>query len=274
MRVVSTDDWREYDAAAAGFLERDPIGNTVALTALDALRHGGAYGDEPPWFTWALDDTGAVRGVAFRTPPYDVGLPPTDDETAAALGRAHRERELPGAIGPEPAVRAFATGAGREVEVRMSEVQYVLQALVEPAPVAGEARPFSEYDVEVYVHGMEGFLAETGVTRADPVRSLRTRLAAGGAFSLWWVGGEPVAMAGRSPAVAGVPRIGPVWTPPEHRGRGYAAAVTDHVCRESFAAGARACTLFADAANPTSNGVYVRLGFEPVGTVVEAAFRR
>jgi predicted GNAT family acetyltransferase len=28
--------------------------------------------------------------------------------------------------------------------------------------------------------------------------------------------------------------------------------------------------LFADAANPTSNGVYERLGFRPVAEVVEA----
>ena len=274
MRVETTDDWRPYDAAVAEFLARDPVGNTVALTVLDALRHDGGYGDQPPWFTWALDDAGAVRGVAFRTPPYDVGLPPTDRDTATTLGRANRDRELPGANGSEPAVRAFAEGAGREVEVRMSEVQYVLRALVKPAAVAGEPRPFSDDDLAVYARWMEGFFAETGVVRRDPVRSLRTRLAAGGGLTLWWVGREPVAMAGRSPTVAGVPRVGPVWTQPEHRGRGYGAAVTGHVCREALAAGATACTLFADAANPTSNGVYLRLGFKPVGTMVEAAFRR
>jgi predicted GNAT family acetyltransferase len=87
------------------------------------------------------------------------------------------------------------------------------------------------------------------------------------------VGDEPVALASRTPVLHGVVRIGPVWTHPGHRGRGYAAAVTAHVCAEAFGAGAKACTLYADADNPTSNGVYLRLGFEPVGSVVEAVLR-
>lgn len=63
-----------------------------------------------------------------------------------------------------------------------------------------------------------------------------------------------------------------MWTPPEHRCNGYAAAVTAHVCAEAFAAGASACTLFTDAANATSNGVYTRLGFELVGEIIDARF--
>ena len=39
-----------------------------------------------------------------------------------------------------------------------------------------------------------------------------------------------------------------------------------------FDAGADACTLFADAANPTSNGIYERIGFRAVAETVEAAF--
>jgi hypothetical protein len=183
MRVVTSDDWREYDASVAGFLDRDPVGNTVALTVLDMLRHGGGYGDDPPWFAWALDGAGEVRGVAFRTPPYAVGLPPADAETARALGEACRTRDLPGANGSEPAVRAFAAGAGRDLEVHMTETQYALHDLVPPPPVAGEPRAFTDDDTGTYAEWMRGFFTE-----------------------------------------------------------------------------------------PTSNGVYVRLGFEPVGTVVDTVF--
>ena len=79
-------------------------------------------------------------------------------------------------------------------------------------------------------------------------------------------------MCGRTPTVCGVPRIGPVWTPPDHRRHGYAAAVTGYVCEHALRAGATACTLFADATNPTSNGVYERIGFRPVAETVEADF--
>jgi predicted GNAT family acetyltransferase len=115
------------------------------------------------------------------------------------------------------------------------------------------------------------FAMEAGVTvESQPRAAIERRLASGGGITLWWVDSTPVAMAGRGPAVGGVPRIGPVWTAPQHRRRGYAAAVTAVVCNEAFDLGASACTLYADAANPTSNSVYRRLGFHEIGLVIDA----
>lgn len=89
------------------------------------------------------------------------------------------------------------------------------------------------------------------------------RVAYGG-WTLWEAGGEPVAMAGVSRRIAGTVRVTAVYTPPEHRGRGYAAAVTAEVSRTAREAGAREVLLFTDLANPTSNGVYLRIGYEAV----------
>jgi GNAT superfamily N-acetyltransferase len=275
MRVVLSDDFGAYDAAVAEFLGRDPVGNTVALTVLDLLRAGGTFGDEaPPWFGWALHDDDTVVGAMFRTPPYFVGLPVMSGAAAEALGAACADRDLPGAIGRAELVNAFARGAGRLVDVHMTELQYVLHDLVPPRHVPGEGRPYTTADADLYRDWMAGFFAETGLlVQSDPIGALEQRLAAGGTAAIWWVGDEPVALASRTPVLHGVPRIGPVWTQPAHRGGGYGAAVTAHVCADAFSAGARACTLYADAANPTANNVYLRLGFEPVGSVVEAVLR-
>lgn len=274
MRVVLSDDVGAYDAAVADFLASDPVGNTVALTVLDLLRAGGGYDDEPPWFGWVCDDEDAVVGAAFRTPPYFVGLPVMSAQAAEALGAGCADRELPGAVGRAELVAAFARGAGRLVDVHMTELQYVLHDLVPPRPVAGGPRPYTAADADFYRDWMASFFAETGLlVQADPVRSLEQRLAGGGTATIWWVGDEPVALASRSPVLHGVPRVGPVWTQQAHRGNGYGAAVTAAVCADAFAAGAQACTLYADAANATSNGVYLRLGFQPIGSVVEAVLR-
>jgi len=84
----------------------------------------------------------------------------------------------------------------------------------------------------------------------------------------WWEhDGEVVSMAGHAEPVATpagtVTRVGPVYTPPPYRRRGYAAAVTGGLTEQLLARGSRVM-LFADRANPTSNGVYVRLGYEPL----------
>ncbi len=93
---------------------------------------------------------------------------------------------------------------------------------------------------------------------------------------LWmWVdeGDTPRHLTGANPPAFGVARIGPVFTPKEHRGRGYASAAVAEVSRLLLAEGARV-TLFTDQANPTSNRIYVALGFEPVVDMVELTIRQ
>ena len=76
--------------------------------------------------------------------------------------------------------------------------------------------------------------------------------------------GVPVSVAGLTRAVAGMVRVGPVYTPPELRGRGYAGAVTAAVSQAALEAGLREVVLYTDLANPTSNALYQRLGYRPV----------
>ena len=67
-------------------------------------------------------------------------------------------------------------------------------------------------------------------------------------------------------------RIGPVYTPPDLRGRGYGTAVTAEVSRLLLDRGHRFCFLYTDLANPTSNAIYMRIGYEPVCDSREVAF--
>jgi GNAT superfamily N-acetyltransferase len=66
----------------------------------------------------------------------------------------------------------------------------------------------------------------------------------------------------RAPAFA-VACIGPVYTPPEQRRKGYASAAVATVSQLFLHAGARVC-LYTDQANPTSNGIYQAIGYQPV----------
>jgi predicted GNAT family acetyltransferase len=55
-----------------------------------------------------------------------------------------------------------------------------------------------------------------------------------------------------------------VYTPREHRAKGYAAAATTAVTRAALDAGAADVVLFTDLDNPTSNALYRRLGYTPI----------
>jgi predicted GNAT family acetyltransferase len=87
-----------------------------------------------------------------------------------------------------------------------------------------------------------------------------------------WDDGEPVSLCGYGGRTPHGNRIGPVYTPPELRGRGYGSAVTAHATKEQLDAGRDYCFLYTDLANPTSNKIYMNIGYEFVCDSAEYAF--
>lgn len=73
--------------------------------------------------------------------------------------------------------------------------------------------------------------------------------------------------------VAGVTRVGPVYTPPEGRRNGYGTAVTAACTAGALQAGAEHVVLFTDLANPISNSIYQQIGYRPVSDRVILSFR-
>ena len=84
---------------------------------------------------------------------------------------------------------------------------------------------------------------------------------------------EPVSVTGFGGPTPNGSRIGPVYTPPARRGRGYASALVAAVSQARLDAGTRFCFLYTDLANPTSNRIYVALGYERDCDSVELDFR-
>ena len=106
------------------------------------------------------------------------------------------------------------------------------------------------------------FAAEVGVREHGVSIAVDAQLTSGGCW-LWTDGGAVVSMASRRPVIAGSARVGPVYTPPVHRGRGYGSAVTAAATSDVVADGAIP-VLFTDLANPVSNKIYPPLGYYPV----------
>lgn len=260
------EDVEEFAGLAMPLLRRDPARHTVALTVLDqALRVGGALA----LMLVARDPD----GVALRTPGRLLLTSALPVDHAAALGRvvADRDPQCPGATGPLPEVtvlaEAIAEAHRHRVERRMESRLFTLGTLVEPPTVPGAARVADSDDMAVLTAWRTAFAAEAHGDPRDgepPEETVRRSLLAGAGELLWEVDGVPVATAKASPVIAGMSRIGPVYTPPGHRRHGYGAAVTAAATRWASERGAERVVLFTDLANPTSNALYPRLGYRPV----------
>ena len=157
----------------------------------------------------------------------------------------------------------------------MAQRIYRITELRPVQDVPGRARAATEADRELLVAWVGAFAAESmpeGAPDRGAERTVDARLRAGsGSFTIWEDDG-PVSLAGWGGRRRTGARIGPVYTPPEHRGRGYGSAVTAAVTAEQLAAGRTFCFLYTDLANPTSNKIYTDMGYEPVCDAVDYAF--
>ena len=88
-----------------------------------------------------------------------------------------------------------------------------------------------------------------------------------------WDDDGPAALAGIGAALAGMARVGPVYTPPERRGRGYASALVARLSATAVEAGHR-CMLYTDLSNPVSNSIYRAIGYRAVGEALRYRFDR
>lgn len=84
-------------------------------------------------------------------------------------------------------------------------------------------------------------------------------------------GGPASVAATGGPTPNGI-RIGPVYTPPDRRRRGYASALTAATSQAELDKGRRFIFLFTDLANPTSNKIYRAIGYEPVIDIDQVSF--
>ncbi|MFJ4654711.1 GNAT family N-acetyltransferase [Nocardia sp. NPDC088792] len=257
-----TEDVEQFLGAAGEFLRSRPAEHNVALTVSATVAAGNSPGyPNPPLFGWLTRD-GQVFGALVHTRPFPLGLfglaAADAAELVAALHNAGHDVDY--VVGSVDVVRAFAEAAQRGSEVVDHQLLYRLSRLVAPRPTAGQARLAQQSDREVLEDFTKVFTTEDTSAAFDQVGE---RLSYNG-FWLWEVDGQPVSVASLSRSVAGIVRVGMVATPPEHRGHGYAAAVTHHVSQAALDAGNREVLLFTDRSNPTSNAIYQRLGYEIV----------
>ncbi|KWW97729.1 acetyltransferase [Carbonactinospora thermoautotrophica] len=274
-----TEDLEEYLAAAGEFLGSRPVEHTLLLSIAHTLRVSGvtAFGEDAPLFGWWRHLDGRVDGAFLWTPPRELVLTRVPRQAAEPLAEALAlGYPLPGVNAHADTAEVFAaawrhrTGAGAQVQKRLR--LYRLGELTPPRPTArGGPRLATAADRELLLVWWKAFCREVGEPLGKPAPLIDDRIGYGG-LTLWEVDGTPVSMAGLTRQVAGMVRVGPVYTPPESRRRGYAAAVTAAVSRAALDAGAGEVVLFTDVADPAANTLYQRLGYQPVQDRIVLSF--
>ncbi|MGD9960515.1 GNAT family N-acetyltransferase [Nocardioides sp.] len=278
-------DPAEFLAAAGEHLALDPVIGTVVTTIADrAVREVADGIGQPPedWWLVVRDEAGAVVGAGMRTAPFGsrpAFLLPMPDEAAVALAAVLHDRgeEMLAVNGALPAARICADELARRTSACVRVAQHTrlfeLVDLVAPRPVPGTLMRATRHDLDLALAWFAAFMSDADEQAGRPAGSSaheapteQEMLRRIDGDRIWfWVddAGERVHLTGTNPPSFGVARIGPVYTPPDQRGRGFASAAVAAVSQQIIDGGARAC-LFTDQANPTSNHIYTELGYRPV----------
>jgi predicted GNAT family acetyltransferase len=284
MEVVRRDDAAAFLAEAEPLLLADEARHNLLFGIAGNVRDG-LYGDHR---LWLVREGGRPVGAAVQTPPFNLVLAkPASDAALVALVDALGGEPLPGVTGGLPEAQDFAARwsqrTGATTRTSMAQGIYELERVELPPRPNGEPRLADEGDRDLIVGWFVAFADEVdhaggprGPEHAASAVDRRYAVRTSG-FLLWEEDGKPVSLAGwGGPTPHGI-RIGPVYTPPNLRGRGYATALTAELSQRLldgrlFGGGRRFCFLYTDLANPTSNAIYERIGYRRVARSAEIVF--
>ena len=268
----------EFLETAGPLLAADEARHNLILGLASTLaEHPSLYADHRLWLVEKDDN---VVCAALRTPPRGLVLAqPVTDLALAALVEAIDDN-LPGVVGARPEIEAFAelwaARAGVAHRVKVEQGIYSLSTVYPVPEPAGRPRLATRDDRPLLLAWWKAFVVEavheTDLDLDEIRRAVDYRLGDPHGGFLLWDDAETVSLAGYGGRTPNGVRIGPVYTPLERRGNGYASALVAALSKERLAAGNRFCFLYTDLANPTSNAIYRRIGYEQVCESAEIEF--
>jgi hypothetical protein len=267
-------DAEGFAARAQDFVEASLERNVLA-TVLAAVR-SGRY--DEAIFAVVSDESGATVAAAVRTPPHLLLVDGAIAEPAAFMQAwLGIDAACPGVSGPPALARSLAGAWAHErsgtADLRVQEALHVLERVRAPdPPVPGVLRLADWRQSARLADWGVAFAADAGSNHPASAAASIQHAVREQRLYVWDLAGESVSMIGHSLRIAGTVRIGPVFTPRQLRGHGYATAATAALSQRLLDQGADRCMLYTDLANPVSNHIYAKIGYERIADWVEYRF--
>jgi hypothetical protein len=272
IKIVFSEDPALILKEAGKFLQSEPVLHNVVLSIL----HARIQEPEPGRY-WMAKDGDETVGVVIQSPlRFAATLTPMGRQVVTAMVDAIVEAgvSLPGVNGEAATAASFAGhwAERRKSGARPFERNRIYEFLgAGGAPETnGRLRQAGPADRDLMIVWMRAFQVEIGEPDDDTELRVDSWLAAGHIW-VWEDRGETVAMAAGREPVAGVVRVSGVYTPPEMRRSGYAAACVSALSNQFCGEGYR-CILYTDLGNTTSNSVYRRIGYKAVAKALRYRF--
>jgi uncharacterized protein len=279
LRLIRYADAAVFGARVEPLLVDHEAENCLALGLCSTLiRNPSLYRDV---YMAVIEDNGIVVSMALRTAPFNLVLAygmPQEAQALVAEDTFTLYPDLPGIHADAETGVSFVSiwhaATNQAYRVAMAERVYKLESVQPVRAVSGAIRRITEADRQLVRSWLEAFSNESSALPErdfDPVIDESLRFDTRGHY-LWVDDEKPVSLAGyNGPTPHGI-RVGPVYTPPELRGRGYATACVAQLSQILLDEGRQFVFLFTDLSNPTSNHIYQEIGYRPICDINLYAF--
>ncbi len=273
MLVRCHHDPREFFDLVGPFLQKNEVENAlplgIARSFVDTATHEGLM--------FSVESGADVVAVAVKSPHRNLVVTRAPESAMRALSNYLFAYALPvpGVNGPLETAREFAQAWKALTDAKGTERValrlYQATKLNEVAQPRGAFRFAQLADGELVEAWLHAFIDEATHDRHDNLRDRVTQMIGASNVGLWEHDScaSMAAITRRSERGA---HVAWVYTPKPMRRNGYATACVAELCRREMERGRSFVTLYTDLANPTSNAIYQRIGFEPVCDAIDIVF--
>ena len=273
LKVLFSEDPAFVLSRADEFLSSKAVVHNLVLSIL----HARVAHADPGRYWIALYEEKTVVGVVLQSPlEYPATLTPMESRAVLAMVDAIAQAgvTLPGVNGDAATAATFAGQWSERCKSAVKPIQGLrLYELLEGGEVPraeGHLRQARPEDRSLMIRWTRAFQDEIGEPGNDTELRVDRELAARQLW-VWDKEGKRMSMAVSRGPTQDVVRISGVYTPPENRNHGYAAACVHALSGHLRDSGYR-CILYTDLGNPTSNSIYRRIGYRAIAEALRYRF--
>ena len=265
-------DFDSFQNRVGDFFTKTPVHHAPILKVMTSLsKNPNQYGEKAPQYFCICDENEKILGAALQTPPHPMVLTDMANSAICLLVEYLRQHqiEIYGARGPMQPARLFTALWKQmdkaELSPRVELKLYSLQEVKHKVRGEGRLVQATEEHFEQVHAWIKAFSKEVSLPAGGPSKERIAFRVQQGEYFFWQVGDAlTCVLAKNATPNHGVSHIGPVYTPPEHRGHGYATDASAVLSQVILDEGASYSSLFADLHNRSTNKIYQMIGYEEI----------
>jgi predicted GNAT family acetyltransferase len=272
MKLIRYDNAVDFLKEAQCYLEINEAANNIILGSCLRLANNKNDAEKQPCFATIKDERGLLL-AAMLTPPFPITIYSHNLECSKELelivnDLIEEKWEVSGVIAPVKLSKTFAdlwTKKTNSVLIEGLNMRaYELEKVNNVPIITGKFRVAKEEDLEIISKWIVDMEAEEGsnISAERAMEITEDKIKDKQLFI--WEDKSPVSMACTARPTANGIVVNMVYTPKEFRKRGYAtscvAALSEYLLHQGY----KFCSLFTDLSNPTSNDIYIKIGYKAI----------